>query len=310
MARDDYSSRQNHGSTDLPQPLKKPQGGRSRDYDLFALTLIPWFAFGVVLTSWCLLSPTKKWFWYTALILCAVIGLIFVCLGVTEGRRGAKYHYNYHYWNVHLPLGTLTLIAVAVAWFLASLLYDQYMEDYWRIEDGASYSNVDPSISTVVYPDATIWEFKKESFIDTERSVGFMDEDKVYCVAPVTSEKYSDDPMYWAVGIDCCDQRGGFACHTQDKGQKHDEDDPTGQGYLMEDTSEHQFGDAIRMAQAVYKLKPSKNRILLRWTYDAVADKDNMYWSTMMVIIGVLFFYLMFSALVAVWYRRKHRELA
>ena len=73
-----------------------------------------------------------------------------------------------------------------------------------------SYLNVLPSESAAAHADAGKLLFSLDTKVDTSKTVGYRAK-HVYCVAPIMD--YATTVIqYWAVGVDCCQGRGQFAC--------------------------------------------------------------------------------------------------
>lgn len=81
------------------------------------------------------------------------------------------------------------------------------------------YTNVLPTDAALAMQDASMLVFSSDAWVDLPRSIG-LDHDGRYCVAPILTAAAAEDATpegtlqvnFWAVGKDCCSQRGGWLC--------------------------------------------------------------------------------------------------
>jgi len=174
-----------------------------------------------------------------AVICCSVIsgGLIAIAL---YGKRDMGWHF---------VLGVSCLAACLLAVWLGSVGYQWYMREYWWMQTGRHYTDLNATTSAQSRNDASWLHFRNGSRVDTMKAVGYRD-GEVFCVAPVLSANQVTRVEYWAIGKDCCQKRSAFTCD--------DAGDPVAQSALAmlgEDFVDREaYQRAVRQAEAAYKL--------------------------------------------------------
>jgi hypothetical protein len=112
-------------------------------------------------------------------------------------------------------LHTVTTLLVALFWGSLSgrICYDNFSYFMFMYSNSRTYYDVVPSMPAASVADAGRLVFAKEARVDKVSSVGYAGDDgKRYCVAPIRDMSDSVRVEYWAIGYDCCDWLGGFAC--------------------------------------------------------------------------------------------------
>lgn len=241
----------------LPASLKKPRRAPAIGaLDVFIAAFLPWLIFTVIEILFIYVyyqQPWRVWALVGGFVLCS---LVLVGMGVGGTR------------SVHLAIGLLCLAATCVGTMVGVYVYGAYASSYWRLNDGVQYKSVSPLALASEHSDATILGFAPESFVDAERTLGYMEAGTVYCVAPVAAQKFSDAPQYWAAGKDCCDQRGNFRC-----GAVLDPKAKTGLR-VLDESERWKYNTAIRMAESVYNLSPTNTgHFSVFWTSDNLKDE-------------------------------------
>lgn len=144
-------------------------------------------------------------------------------------------------------------------------------------KNGAVYKHVEPSSPGSKYADASLFTFTPDSFVDTGRSLGYMEAGSLYCVAPIIpAGASSDTSQYWAAGKDCCGSRGDFKCGDVRNNEAKS-------GVRLFDDRE-QFSAAVRMAESVYQMRPSGGGIPVFWTSADERFIDNLWFSCMSAV--------------------------
>jgi len=164
------------------------------------------------------------------------------------------------------------MVALSAGWTVGLFADGAYMDEYWRIEHGASYQDVLASgAGSAAYSDASMLQFRQNTFVDTERTLGYMEKGQVYCAAPVTGQAFSNSPLYYAVGMNCCDQRSNFRCGQADPN--------TLSAMVVNDPdSDAQYQTAIRVLESVYSLQPSgAKRITVRFLSDVGGHQGDLW---------------------------------
>uniref|UniRef100_A0A7S2BEJ3 Uncharacterized protein n=1 Tax=Alexandrium andersonii TaxID=327968 RepID=A0A7S2BEJ3_9DINO len=246
-----------------PPPLRK--GQNTRPIDLFVTVLLPWLVFTLIVSLFVFAYEEFAPLVWALLVASTLLALLFVAMGGAAGRA----------W--HLTLGFLILASLGIAIPLGLYIENGYMKEYWRLDNGAVYRQVSPSDPGASHSDATVLEFMQGAFVDVQRSVGYMQGGTVYCVAPVSGRLAGASIQYWAVGNNCCEQRGNFLC-----------DDVEDAGALsgLAVHGDESFKTAVRMAESVYDLSPSSTSpVLVKWTSDAGAYKDGLWTSAAVLVV-------------------------
>jgi hypothetical protein len=233
----------------VPASFKKPRGSAVTTFEFFVAALLPWLMFTVVVTLFIINYYELSSVVWIVVAACVLMGVFLIGMGVGQTR------------SVHFAVGLLCLAATCVGTSVGIYIYDIYARDYWGMKNGAEYKNVSPSSKGSDHADAAVYSFTPDAFVDTERTLGYMEAGTVYCVAPVASQRYSDAPQYWAAGKDCCGQRSTFRC-----GDAADTQAKSGVR-ITDEEDRARYNTAIRMAEAVYSLTPDETgRFSLIWT--------------------------------------------
>lgn len=270
------------------QPEANPQPKGIRPIDII-LPALPWFIFTLLL---CLLvfvyDDLKEMIW-TLVILCGVLSLLVVANGLASNKPQ------------HLALGIFCLAAEAASVPTGMLVRSVFMEEWDMLDSGSTYKDVNPADPAASHADATIIEFTPGTVVDTQRTIGYVKGGVTYCVAPVSSNPASKVPQYWAVGEDCCEERSAFACDdVADKAAR--------MGVIVDDHADI-YQRAVKMAGSVYGLQtPTGQPLLLRWTSDAGAYKDDLRTNAIIVVLAGIFLHLMASILAAVLLTRSIKK--
>jgi len=227
--------------------------------DHIVAIFLPWLMFTLVVWVFIYFYWEHRWAAWSLVAACLLLGSLIVAMGAGRAR------------SVRLAVGLLCLAATCVGASVGVYLYDRYASTYWQLQDGAEYKHLSPSSKGSDYADASLLSFTPDAFVDTLRTLGYMEAGVVYCVAPVSTQKFTDAPQYWAAGKDCCDQRGNFRCGDAGNVQAK-------MGVLIQNESDEQkYKTAIRMAEAVYNLSPTETgHYALMWT----ASEDSSTYKT------------------------------
>lgn len=240
---------------------------RARPLDVLVLGLMPSPVFALIL---CLFTFSYQDF--PALVWAMVVvgfglGLIFLVMGAALKR------------NAHLALGFLVLSAVIVAVPVGLYIGSAYMAEYWELEDGATYRNISPGDPGASRGDASVVQFVDGTYLNIERSLGYMAAGTVYCVAPVSMRDQAMHPQYWAAGEDCCGKRGSFACD--------DAADAAARSGVVVTEELENYRTAVRMAVAYYGMdSPNGNATFVRWKTNARDYKDSLWSGAIVLMVG------------------------
>lgn len=211
------------------------------------------------LLSWCLFTLSvllfafafEQYIWlvWILVMLSVMMSILFILLGVSSGRRE------------QVATGLLCIASVALAAVIGLYVTEEFMQEYWRLKDGAKFTDVSPTVRGAAYTDATELAFVKGAFVDQGHTVGRPHDGTTYCVAPVAMEGAPSTAVeFWAVGADCCQERSGFRC--DDAAQvgvtSAISADPDGADVPL-------YREAIRQAESLYGLKSGEGAIFVRW---------------------------------------------
>lgn len=184
------------------------------------------------------------------------------------------------FFPTYMALAFLT--AVTFGWLLGDLNFWFYMQPCYNIDHLATYTNVDPSTSTMRsgqvvptrgkrYQDAGKVYFDHKSIIDVDRSMSFKMGD-LYCVAPIVNPDCKKNCGYdfWAVGINCCAEDvtdfrcGEYANPSAKAGLR-----------LAKDELRPNFRLAVLEAEGVHKIV-STHPVFFEWLHDPVKEMNHM----------------------------------
>lgn len=135
---------------------------------------------------------------FVAVILVLPIGIY---LSEVVGRHpSARWHF------------LLAVISVVLATFIGTWNYQEHWGLFLLAAAGRIYKDVSASSSSVAHLDAgQVW-FDDHAVIDDSSALGFKEHRYTYCVAPILGQSTQEEVHFWVVGLDCCDDRGGFRC--------------------------------------------------------------------------------------------------
>ncbi|CAJ1357857.1 unnamed protein product [Effrenium voratum] len=181
--------------------------------------------------------------------------------------------------------------------FVGDYLYAGMMEASFDFQNLGSYPAVDPSRQKgQQLMDAGRVYFASGSKLDLAKSMSFQNFEE-YCVVPIVK---GDDELasydFWAVGVNCCDQRDAvFRCG--EFGNTHAR---SGLRY-MEEGNRQYFRLAVQQAEAAFGIK-ANHPLFFTWTQDPLAlvtAKVDTAWRLYGVGVGVHFFTNLFVVIVA-----------
>jgi hypothetical protein len=201
---------------------------------------------------------------------------------VMKTRGGAENIANSEARHHSQVLATMTLGGVLFGTFFGYLLYSRIFFTYEATMLSQTYTNVCPKQPGASLADAGKLTFSAETWIDGSRSVGYHAGGRVYCLAPVIDEATTKDIEYWAIGEDCCADRGGFNCgHPAPQ-----EDEVEKPAYQEFSPSEH-FRDALTFSLAQSDMTSSAGALFLRFVPDVDAYLASLHtWGIVLFVIG------------------------
>jgi len=124
-----------------------------------------------------------------------------ICLSEVIGRHpSARWHF------------LLAVVSVVLATIVGTWNYQEHWGLFLLAASGRTYKDVAATSPAIAHLDAgQIW-FDDKAVVDDSSAIGYKEHKYAYCVAPVMGEANQKEIQYWAVGLDCCDDRAGFRC--------------------------------------------------------------------------------------------------
>lgn len=210
---------------------------------------------------------------------------------------------------------------------------------YCTVDNHRAYTGVNAEEAGKLYADAGSLTFEEGTGVVTDYSLGLLHQGDTYCVAPVVHCEASaaagealalpqlrtrkppqcafpSSPQaveFWAVGMDCCDERGGFDC-----GRSSHAGANAGLVLRRAPSGDMQYRilqQALRSAVELYALPEPEDPVLLVWTDDLKAARDDWFDKAMVHILwtGVATFSTLAVAISAYvlaeyWNRWAERE--
>lgn len=214
------------------------------------------------------------------------------------------------------PCLSCTMLACVVLMFLSSM----YM--YWahvlplRVLAGSrEYRGVYPQTSAGMFPDAAFIQFEGNTTVNVDKTVSIKSPEaatKVFCVAPIMNKENVGRVSFWAVGLDCCGDKGEgkFECG-DDAGAMN------ANGFVLPNPTDPLFDSvgkyiapymarrdifkqAVAKAERTMNLVSSDEPLLVWWT---TKSRDEVYDSEAVRItfacLGFAVFSLIMSAVLA-----------
>lgn len=284
-----------------PPPLKKPRGHLIKDEDLSNIAGLPWLTFTLSALAVGMMPQGFRIVAYIVAGAGLVNAAVFIGLGFSQGqakdRRSAIGSFS---------VGLLCMAALCAGWTVGLLVDYAYMDEYWRLARGSTHQNVMASgLGAVTYSDASVLEFQSGTFIDTERTLGYMEHGQVYCVAPVTGQAFSTSPLYYAVGRNCCDQRSNFRCSKAEPSAGK-----VLTAVVLSKGESDPYKTAIRMLGSVYGLqeKEGDDRISLKFLSDVDDYVGDLWHSAFISIICASMFYGFICVILVVLLRNRLKD--
>jgi len=270
---DDLSARQ--------EPLRsagpKPKARRTRATDIIVSIVLPWLIFFLVISLFLFAYHDMRVLVWMLIILCFGLALLFLILG-----RAARH-------GTFLAIGFLCMVSVLAGVTVGLWIKNEYLHRYWQLDDGQVYENISPISNSAATADASIIHFRNGTFVDDMRTVGFVAQGSIYCVAPFgIPGPYTSRVEYWAVGINCCEKRMNFECGTARE--------PGNLSAVVEVPS-RQFKAAIQQAQSIYGVTSADSMQLLNVMGNPNDFVDEMWDEAMSIALIAMILDLLICAL-------------
>lgn len=213
------------------------------------IIIIPWYVFISVSLLFALAYHRHKeatW----ALLFFATVALLALIKWVDPDEK----------WQFYTV--AMCLVALVAATVVGVFAYGEFLGKYWNSRSSHSFANVLPSEDAAGYADAGKLVFAEEARLDVSRALGYKDVN-VYCVAPVLDDAPLTEVQFWAVGVDCCEQRGSFDCD-----DAWDSDARSGVVVSPLHGWHSQYALAVRQAEHAFELASAPEPVFVRWVVD------------------------------------------
>eukprot|EP00927_Polykrikos_kofoidii_P053358 TRINITY_DN4779_c0_g1_i1.p1 TRINITY_DN4779_c0_g1~~TRINITY_DN4779_c0_g1_i1.p1 ORF type:complete len:307 (-),score=42.21 TRINITY_DN4779_c0_g1_i1:65-985(-) len=232
---------------DETEPLLGQRAGLSKKgviKDAVVVITLPWLVFFLVMCSF-LFTYHDLAVLVWILVCCSIgLALLFLILGFSVKNR------------TFIAIGLLCMASTDIATTVGLWLNDSYLDRWYSLDYSGENEGVNPSIPPKRDDSsAVVTHFLNGSFVDDYRTVGYVMENDIWCVAPVSLPGFEDASVsYWATGKNCCEQRSGFMCGTSR--------DPNSNVAIATETEIYaeaaHFKRAVVMAQAVHGLESTE----------------------------------------------------
>eukprot|EP00392_Amoebophrya_sp_AT5.2_P007793 g7812.t1 len=143
---------------------------------------------------------------------------------------------------------------------------------------GRTYGYVSDGLED--YYDGTQFRFSRNSEVDTLRSVGYRENGRTFCVAPILEQAEEKTELYmWAVGQDCCLSRGEFWCTAERGYDLLDTTEAREKSWhqaslgrqavraVVPDTEAMGYLRGVRTAVAAYALQPITDEAMIKFVF-------------------------------------------
>lgn len=242
--------------------------GNSTAMNIMVFTVLPWAILTLVMWPFALGYRSLAGLAWFVFALFMLLSLAFIWLGTRSSVKPTLF------WTC---LGGKCVLTCVLGMLLGLYINSKYALRYHAYEASPSYTNVVPTEDPGARKDAGSITFSEDSFVDFSRSLGHKD-GNLYCVAPVLNSAIAGGAPapgttlttvnYWAVGQNCCNQRGTFWCGSKGK--------EIG-GLVVMDVSPSvqdtvpQYITAVKQAAATYGILAPDDVILVEWGVDKKA---------------------------------------
>lgn len=240
--------------------------------------LIPWFLFTLTLALFSFSIRYKDP--ATCLLIALTLMLFFVgcpfCCIWLDKLKNSEYAEHFHHDNGPMwykALAYFSLIAILAGIIDGQFNFDTSLERAYDYDNLQTYRDIDPTIYLgSQLPDAGVITFTNDTFIRTNLSMGFKDDD-MYCVAPIVSARANPSTTkvydFWAVGKNCCSGNyADFHCEGYNKVSLH------GGLRLLDMHARPYYRLAVQQAESTYHIG-TKMPLFFIWGEDPADYIEN-----------------------------------
>lgn len=240
------------------------------------LAFLPWLTFSLITCLFAFTDGEQQAIVWLVSLACLLMSIVFLAAS-REGKPG------------RFTIGVLCMAALFAGMPVGLLIWDGFMKEYTRLDGGATYRNLSPVDPVSAHSDATMVEFANGSFVDRDNAIGYMKANTVYCAAPIYASGRTSTPAEnWAVGVDCCDQQGGFNCGSVDNSDARS-------GIVAANHLSY-YTNAARMAVSIFGLaEGSGDFAFVKWVKDIDSYKDDLLVSGVSLVVAASIIHLVAS---------------
>lgn len=184
-------------------------------------------------------------------------------------------------------VGGLCLAAAVLGATVGIYDYQMYVRVYETYAASPTRQEVLVTESAGAFPDMRELTFVPGTQVDVARSLGYVDGEHLFCVAPVVAGSpagtaawmlpdHSPRANFWAAGLDCCKARGDFRCG--DAG-----DVQASGGLVVMDPSPWatavlpKYRAAVHEAAAAYGIHAPEDAVILYWSLSPEEDLEELW---------------------------------
>lgn len=161
-----------------------------------------------------------------------------------------------------------------------------WIEKYTWASSLRSHSDVLPADDPRIYADAGVLRFADGTQLDIDAAAGFKTWPNTFCAAPIRGPNDPQGPLgFWAVGINCCNSRGGFTCNSAadpkaQSGIRLSRDAPLGEEGAAGRGAAGLggYGKAVRMAAAAIGEVAAEAPVLVSWERSPQVAAQRAWW--------------------------------
>mmetsp|Transcript_37811 Transcript_37811/g.109004 ORF Transcript_37811/g.109004 Transcript_37811/m.109004 type:complete len:346 (-) Transcript_37811:51-1088(-) len=210
-------------------------------------------------------------------------------------------------------IGSLNFVGTMVAVVIGFFLYFRFLCYYWKYSDMRTYTNVAAAQDGSAFQDGNMILFTQDTRLDPQRSVGYKSKwtGSTYCAAPIVDSTMGNgaDISYWAIGVDCCTPRAEFHCDDAGDFSTRSalivlEPDDVVRPFMrwaVRGASYPRYKEAIKLQEATYFTKASRNPTLVYWTRDPIAKKDEFYGTAKKICVWLSIVYTLLVVGFTYW---------
>jgi len=258
--------------------------------NVMVFVLMPWVTLTLVMWPFALGYHSLSGVAWLVFSFFMLLGAFFIWLDVRpSGHPGL-------FWK---SLGCCVLFMSVIGMLLGLHDYHTYIWRYQVYQASPEYVNVVATQDPGAMQDAGSITFRSDSFVDVSRSLGHKDGD-VFCVAPVLNHEIAAGKpapgqslitiKYWAVGLNCCSQRGSFDCGPgggQPGGLVVKEMSPFATPLVPK------YRTAVSQAAATFGVLAPADLLLVEWGTDKGARATELHDQGVQFFVRVVYIYIL-----------------